>query len=693
MRPEILFPLFANVTALPGVGPRLGKLIGKLAGDKVVSLCWHLPTGLIDRRLAPKIAEAPTGAIVTLTVIVDAHLAPVNPRQPYKVRCRDETGFLHLVFFNARSDYLLKALPTGETRVVSGRIDRFGAELQMTHPDYIVPVAELATFPKIEPVYRMTAGLTPKVLGKVVREALARAPELPEWADAAYLKRQGWTGWRASLLAAHQPESDADLLPVTPVRQRLAFDELLANQLALALVRARQRRLPGRKVVGTGRLQQKAVAALPFALTVSQQRSLQEIQADMAADSRMLRLLQGDVGSGKTVVALLAMLTAAEAGCQAALLAPTEILARQHFATIEPLARAAGVEVALLTGRDKATARDAILTGLASGRTPLAVGTHALFQEDVDFRDLALAVIDEQHRFGVHQRLMLAAKGQGTDVLVMTATPIPRTLMMTAYGDLDASRLLEKPAGRQPIDTRALPLDRLAEVIAAAERAMRKGARVYWVCPLVEESEAIDLAAAEERHAHLSQLFGERIGLVHGRLKTAAKDKVMADFAAGRIQMLVATTVIEVGVDVPAATVMVIEHAERFGLAQLHQLRGRVGRGQQRSTCLLLYQAPLGEMAKARLNILRETEDGFRIAEEDLRLRGAGELLGTRQSGLPEFRFADLAVHGELLAAARDDARIIVERDPDLASPRGAALRTLLYLFERDAAVKTARSG
>jgi len=693
LRPEILFPLFANVTALPGVGPRLGKLIGKLAGDKVVSLCWHLPTGLIDRRLAPKIAEAPTGAIVTLTVIVDAHLAPVNPRQPYKVRCRDETGFLHLVFFNARSDYLLKALPTGETRVVSGRIDRFGAELQMTHPDYIVPVAELATFPKIEPVYRMTAGLTPKVLGKVVREALARAPELPEWADAAYLKRQGWTGWRASLLAAHQPESDADLLPVTPVRQRLAFDELLANQLALALVRARQRRLPGRKVVGTGRLQQKAVAALPFALTVSQQRSLQEIQADMAADSRMLRLLQGDVGSGKTVVALLAMLTAAEAGCQAALLAPTEILARQHFATIEPLARAAGVEVALLTGRDKATARDAILTGLASGRTPLAVGTHALFQEDVDFRDLALAVIDEQHRFGVHQRLMLAAKGQGTDVLVMTATPIPRTLMMTAYGDLDASRLLEKPAGRQPIDTRALPLDRLAEVIAAAERAMRKGARVYWVCPLVEESEAIDLAAAEERHAHLSQLFGERIGLVHGRLKTAAKDKVMADFAAGRIQMLVATTVIEVGVDVPAATVMVIEHAERFGLAQLHQLRGRVGRGQQRSTCLLLYQAPLGEMAKARLNILRETEDGFRIAEEDLRLRGAGELLGTRQSGLPEFRFADLAVHGELLAAARDDARIIVERDPDLASPRGAALRTLLYLFERDAAVKTARSG
>ena len=407
----------------------------------------------------------------------------------------------------------------------------------------------------------------------------------------------------------------------------------------------------------------------------------------------MLRLLQGDVGSGKTVVALLAMLTAAEAGCQAALLTPTEILARQHFATIEPLVKAAGVQVGLLTGADKAAARTAMLAGLESGEIALAVGTHALFQEEVAFRDLALAVIDEQHRFGVHQRLMLAAKGQAADVLVMTATPIPRTLMMTAYGDLDASRLLEKPAGRQPIDTRALPLERLDEVVAAVDRAVTSGARVYWVCPLVEESEVIDLAAASERHALLQQRFGDRVGLVHGRMKTAEKDRVMADFAAGRVQILVATTVIEVGVDVPAATVMVIEHGERFGLAQLHQLRGRVGRGKQRSTCLLLYQAPLGETAKARLNILRETDDGFRIAEEDLRLRGAGELLGTRQSGMPEFRLADLAAHGELLAAARDDARLIVQRDPELATPRGTALRTLLYLFEQDAAIKTLRSG
>jgi ATP-dependent DNA helicase RecG len=563
----------------------------------------------------------------------------------------------------------------------------------MTHPDYIVPLSELPSLQTVEPVYPLTAGLTPKVLGKAVREAVARAPDLPEWIDPAYLKRQGWETWRASLQAVHQPEVERDLALDTPPRQRLAFDELLANQLALALVRARQRRMAGRRTVGSGRLQAKAVGALPFALTPSQKRAVTEIQADMASETRMLRLLQGDVGSGKTIVALLAMLTVAEAGCQAALLAPTEILARQHFATIAPLATAAGVRIDLLTGSDKTRAREASLTGLASGETALAVGTHALFQEEVTFRDLALAVVDEQHRFGVHQRLMLAAKGHATDVLVMTATPIPRTLMMTAYGDLDVSRLLEKPAGRQPIDTRAVPLERLDEVVTAVDRAIRTGARVYWVCPLVEESETVDLAAAAERHAHLVQRFGDRIGLVHGRMKTADKDRVMADFAAGKLQILVATTVIEVGVDVPAATVMVVEHAERFGLAQLHQLRGRVGRGQQRSTCLLLYQPPLGETAKARLNILRETDDGFRIAEEDLRLRGAGELLGTRQSGMPEFHLADLAVHADLLAAARDDARLVLERDPELSSPRGSALRTLLYLFERDAAVKTLRSG
>jgi ATP-dependent DNA helicase RecG len=693
LRPDILFPLFAPVTSLPGVGPRFGKLIAKLAGGKAIDLCWHLPTGIIDRRFSPKLAEAPEGAIVTLTLTIGKHTRPPKPRLPYKVRARDETGSIQLVFFNAKPDYLAKALPEGEQRVVSGRIERYGNELQMTHPDHIGTPAEIAELARVEPVYPLTAGLTPKLLGRAVRAALERAPELPEWLDPAFRARQGWASWRDSLRALHAPQSAEDLALDRPTRRRLAYDELLANQLALALVRLRQKRLAGRRISGDGRLRASIAAALPYRLTASQARAVEEIAADMAGPAPMLRLLQGDVGSGKTVVALMAMAIAAEAGAQAALLAPTEILARQHFATIEPLARAAGLELALLTGRDKGKARAETLEGLASGRIRIAVGTHALLQEEVEFQDLALAVIDEQHRFGVHQRLLLAEKGKSPDVLVMTATPIPRTLMMTAYGDLEVSRLTEKPAGRQPIDTRTLPLERLDEVVSGIARAIKQGARVYWICPLVEESELVDLANAEARATELKRRLGPRIGLVHGRLKAAERDAAMAAFAEGAIDLLVATTVVEVGVDVPAATVMVIEHAERFGLAQLHQLRGRIGRGAKRSTCLLLYQTPLGQTAKARLRIMRETDDGFRIAEEDLRLRGAGELLGTRQSGLPDFRLVDLGAHADLLAAARDDAKLLLERDPDLAGPRGPALRTLLYLFERDAVVKTVRSG
>jgi ATP-dependent DNA helicase RecG len=692
LRPEVLYPLFAQTTTLPGIGPRLGKLIEKVAGKTVASLCWHLPTGVIDRRYSPKLAEAPEGAIVTVTITVDSHLPPANRRLPYKVRCHDGTAGLMLVFFHGQADYLVRQLPPGEERVVSGRIERYDGHLQMTHPDYIATPAEMAGLKRVEPVYPMTAGLTPKILGRAIQAAVSRAPELPEWNDKALTQKMKWPAWHTAVWVAHNPTSAEDLSPNTPARRRLAYDELLANQLALGLVRAAQRRPLGRSIRGDGRLRAKVLAALPYQLTGAQAQAIGEIDADMAAIHRMLRLLQGDVGSGKTVVALLAMLNAVEAGTQAAMLAPTEILARQHMATLEPLAAAAGLRIALLTGRDKGKARSAVLAGLADGSIALAVGTHALVQEDVVFRDLALAVVDEQHRFGVEQRLALAAKGRQAHLLAMTATPIPRTLMMTVYGDLDVSRLTEKPPGRQPIDTRTLPLDRLEEVVAAVRRAIAGGARVFWICPLVEESDVVDLAAAEQRFAGLKDVFGERVGLVHGRMKGSERDAAMGAFAEGRLDILVATTVIEVGVDVPAASVMVIEHAERFGLAQLHQLRGRVGRGQARSTCLLLYQAPLGETARARLQILRETEDGFRIAEEDLRLRGAGELLGTRQSGLPDFRLAHPAEHADLIAIAHDDARLILERDAALATPRGSALRTLLYLFERDAAIKTLRA-
>ena len=693
MRPEILYPLFAPVTKLPGIGPRMAKLVEKLAGPQVVDLLWHLPSGLIDRRFAPKVADAPDGVIATITIRVEAHQPSRNRRMPYRVLCSDDTGPLNLVFFHAKADYLERELPVGETRIVSGKVEHYDGVAQMTHPDHMGKPEKIVELQAVEPVYPMTAGLTPKPLGRAIKAAVKLAPELAEWNDPAWLARQDWPGWRDALTSAHAPGSDADLSILTPARMRLAYDELLANQLALLLVRLRQRRMPGRMIDGDGSLRAKAVAALPYTLTGSQQEALGEIITDMASPSRMLRLLQGDVGSGKTVVALLALLNAVECGGQAAIMAPTEILARQHLATIKPLTDAIGVRAEILTGRDKGKPRQAILDGFASGDISIAIGTHALFQEDVTFHDLALAVIDEQHRFGVHQRLSLTGKGETIDMLVMTATPIPRTLMLTAYGDLDVSRLLDKPPGRQPIDTRALPLERLEDVVGGLRRAISDGARVYWVCPLVEESEISDMAAATTRQAALVQRFGDRVGLVHGRMKGKEKDEVMARFAAGDLDILVATTVIEVGVDVPEASVMVIEHAERFGLSQLHQLRGRVGRGARASSCLLLYAQPLGETARARIKVMRETDDGFRIAEEDLRLRGAGELLGTRQSGLPEFRIADIAAHGDLLAAARDDARLIVERDPDLASPRGEALRTLLYLFERDAVVPTVRSG
>ena len=693
MRPAILNPLFAKATVLPGVGTRTAAAVEHLAGPLVVHLLWHLPSGLIDRRHAPKVAEAEAGTTATLTLRIDRHRPSPDRRRPTKVLCSDETGFITLVFFHAKGDWLQRSLPEGSVRVVSGRVERYGDELQMAHPDHIAPLDERDSVQTVEPVYPLTAGITAKPMTRAVRAALAKAPALPEWIEPRLVEARHWPAWKNALAAAHAPESIADLEPDAFARSRLAYDELLANQLALALVRRSARGGRGRAVAGDGRLREKVEAALPFRLTGSQRQAADEIAADLARERRMLRLLQGDVGSGKTVVALLAMLVAVEAGAQAALMAPTELLAQQHGATLGGLLEGSGVSFALLTGRDRGREREATLAALAAGEIDILVGTHALFQKGVAFQDLALAVVDEQHRFGVHQRMLLARKGPAADLLVMTATPIPRSLVLTAYGDMDVSRIEGRLPGRDAVETRAMPLERLDEVAAAVGRARAAGAKVYWVCPLVEESETVDLAAATDRHEGLRQAFGERVALVHGRMKAAEKDAAMAAFAGDGADILVATTVVEVGVDVPAATVMIVEHAERFGLAQLHQLRGRVGRGEKPGTCLLLYAAPLGETARARIAILRETDDGFRIAEEDLRLRGAGELLGTRQSGMPEFHLADLAHHEELLAVARDDVRLVLERDPELESERGRALRTLLYLFERDMAVRYLRSG
>jgi ATP-dependent DNA helicase RecG len=702
MRPSLLDPLFAPITSLDGVGPKVADMIEKVvpadltdrharAGD----LLFTLPHSIIDRRNRPGIAFSPAGAIVTLDLRVDRHQPPPrgNRSVPYRVYAHDDTGEIGLTFFHAHAAYLDKAMPVGEHIVVSGRMEWFNGRPTMVHPDHIALAGQADGLPLLEPVYPLTAGLSAKVLRRAIAQSLARVPVLPEWLDGEVKRRQTFPLFGEALQRLHNPADPIDVSPENPAWRRLAYDELLAGQISLALVRARTKRLSGRPLTGEGRIVEQIRAALPYSLTRSQELALAEINDDLASPDRMLRLLQGDVGSGKTVVALLAMARAVEAGGQAALMAPTEILARQHLATIAPLAARAELTAAILTGREKGRERTEILNGLQSGSIDIVIGTHALFQEPVIYHDLVLAIVDEQHRFGVHQRLAITAKGDAPDMLVMTATPIPRTLVLTAFGDMDVSRLTEKPAGRQPIRTVTLPLYRLDDLIGRMRDAINDGQKVYWICPLVEESEEIKLMSAEDRHDMLGDIFGDIVGLVHGRMKGAEKDEAMRAFKAGETRILVATTVIEVGVDVPDATIIVVEHAERFGLAQLHQLRGRVGRGDKPSSCVLLYKDPLGETAKRRLSVMRDTEDGFLISEEDLKLRGEGEVLGTRQSGTPGFQVARIEFHADLLEIARDDARLLLSQDPELQSGRGEAIRILLYLFGRDEAVRLLRAG
>jgi ATP-dependent DNA helicase RecG len=695
MRPALLNPLFAPLNALSGVGPKLMAPFGRLLEHeppRVIDLLFHLPYSALDRRARPKLKDVVPGTIATVQVTAERH-QPGRGRAPHKIVAGDDTGTLEIVYFNLPRERVEKMLPLGETRYVSGRVDLYDGRLQMVHPDRVVDEKGLAQLPLVEPVYSLTEGIGAGIVRRAMASALAKLREFPEWLDAAFLAQRKFLSFSTALRRMHAPESPSDVLPESPFRARLAYDELLSHQLALALVRGRIRREAGRASTGTGILRKKIEAALPFSLTGAQRGAIEEIVRDLSSDQRMLRLLQGDVGAGKTVVALMAAAHVIEAGRQAALMAPTEILARQHFERLRPLAAAAGIRLALLTGRDKGRERERLLDELHAGKIDLLVGTHALFQEGVEFRDLAFAIVDEQHRFGVHQRLALAEKGEAADLLVMTATPIPRTLVLTYFGDMETSELRSKPASRKPIDTRTVSLGRIEEVVEAVGRAVESGARAYWICPLIEESEIVDLAAAEERYEFLRQRFGKRVGLVHGRMKGRERDEAMERFAKGETQILVATTVIEVGVDVSEATIMVVEQAERFGLAQLHQLRGRVGRGAGQSTCLLLYKGPLGDAAKRRLSTLRETEDGFRIAEEDLALRGEGEVLGTRQSGLPGFKIARPELHRDLLEAARKDAALIVSRDPSLSSERSQALRVLLHLFERDDAVRLIEAG
>ncbi|WP_295311656.1 ATP-dependent DNA helicase RecG [Roseobacter sp.] len=687
-RPETLFPLFAGMATLAGVGPKTAQHFEAMGIAAPRDLLLTLPQGGIDRRRRETVLGAEFPQTVTVSVTIGTHRPARTKGGAYRIDVTDAQTAFQLVFFHARGDYWQKTLPEGCKRVVSGKVEVFDGIPQMVHPDHIVTPEKADDIPLFEPVYPLTAGINQKLMYKATRGALQLVPETDEWVDPAQRKKAGWPGFKEALQAAHAPQMHTDLSHTAPARERLAYDELMAHQITLALARLSDRRRAGRASAGDGRLQARVLSALPYDATGAQTRAISGINADMAAGSRMNRLLQGDVGSGKTLVAFMALLRAVEAGGQGVLMAPTEILARQHLESLQPLAEDAGVVLEILTGRDKGRERQAKLAALSRGDIHILVGTHAVFQADVTFADLRLAVVDEQHRFGVRQRLELGKKGAAADVLVMTATPIPRSLALAQYGDMDVSVLDEKPPGRKPVKTALISTDRTDEVIERLRTAVKDGRQCYWVCPLVDESETTDLADAEARFRMLRATLGEGIvGLVHGQMPPAEKDAAMAAFQSGQTRVLVATTVIEVGVNVPAATIMVIERAEIFGLAQLHQLRGRVGRGAESSTCLLMYKPPLSENGRRRLEVLRETEDGFVIAETDLQMRGAGDVIGTAQSGVPRFRIADLERQAGLMAVAQSDARRLLESDPGLQSPRGQAARMLLWLMRQEEAI------
>jgi ATP-dependent DNA helicase RecG len=686
MRPDILNPLFAEIRSMKGVGPALAKPLERLKLERVKDLLYHFPASWTYRKHVSELDVTDVGANIIIRVVIADHRGGSSPRAPTRIFASDAEGnYVTLTFFGRNGGWARKQLPIGEERIISGKLERYGDELQMVHPDHIEPIDSEIKPGLAEAVYPLSDGLTNKRLGQLTAEALTYLPTLPEWIEPGLLAKRGWADWATSLAIVHRKDDEN-------ARDRLAYDELLSNQLAMRLVRAALDRRRGVLIKGDGRLVDRL--KLPFELTGAQKRTIAEIEGDMQQPRPMLRLLQGDVGSGKTMVALITLLRAVEAGMQGAFLAPTEILARQHYANLQQLLAGLPVNVAILTGRDKGKAREATLMGLAGGSIDILVGTHAIFQEAVTYKSLAVAVIDEQHRFGVSQRLMLSRKASGVPhLLVMTATPIPRTLALACYGEMDSSQLDELPPGRTPVETRVMSSERLPELVEGVARHLEAGKQAFWVCPLVEESANSDLAAAEQRAEALKKRFGDQVALVHGRMKGIEKDAVMQEFIAGKTKLLVATTVIEVGVDVPNASLMIVEAADRFGLAQLHQLRGRVGRGAEKSICLLVRSAHIGETAHARLALMRETNDGFRIAEEDMKLRGAGELLGTRQSGDSPFRIATAEQVRAMIGTASDDAKLLLDRDGGLSGPRGEAARIALYLFERDAGIATLRGG
>ena len=685
MRPKILYKLFSNIISLKGIGPKNAKVIERLCGKYVIDLLFHKPSTYIDRRNSPKIIDLEEGKIATIIVTIDSHSPSFNKRMPYRINCTDNTGSVSIVYFNLRGPYLKKIFPVGRQKVISGKFEKFNDNFQITHPQHVVDIDNLDNVKKIECIYPLTSGLTSKTIQKSINSALINLDPLPEWIPDDKIRTNNWPNWNEAIKKIHNPINTSDSVN-SLFLERLVFDELLAQQLTIRLIKNKISHTQGIALERNNKFINQLEKKLDFSLTNDQLKTIDEISSDQSKPSKMLRLLQGDVGSGKTIVALFAMMQCLENEKRSILMAPTEILAEQHFNTIANIINSMNLTCSLITSSTKEN---------HNFNADILIGTHALFQEKVSFDNIGLVVIDEQHKFGVHQRILLNEKaGNDCDILLMTATPIPRTLELAAYGDTDISKIMEKPKNRKEINTKSINITKVEDLKKSLNKIIDKGEKIYWVCPLVDESEKLQLQSVNERLKDLRNYYNDySVEIVHGQMQQEDKNSVMQKFKSGKVNILVATSVIEVGIDDPDATVIIIENAERFGLSQLHQLRGRVGRGAKTSTCILLFNGPLTENAKRRIKIMKETNDGFKIAEEDLDIRGAGEILGSKQSGVPNFKLSNLDKHKHLLEEARETAIKTIKDDPQLKSSLGKAQRVLLHLFRNDVAIDYLKTG
>ena len=665
-----------NVSTLDGVGIKTKKILKKKKIEKISDLLWNLPQGFVDRSNIKQLDKLEIGKITTVKVKVLKYNFPRKRNLPNKVFCEDEKGKIEIIFFNSREGYIRNILPLNTMVVVSGKINYYKNKYQITNPDYTVPINKENFVNKLMPKYSLTEGLTEKVYNKLINQVLENIIEIPEWHNNEVLKKIGNVSWHNAILEIHKKKEN---LLNSKYYKRLAYDEILANLLVLSEVRQRVRKYNKQKKIFDNTLSKKIISNFNFSLTEDQKKAVNEINNDLMSDYKMFRILQGDVGSGKTIVSFIAAANTIKSKWQVALMAPTEILAKQHYILACKIFKSSGIKISFLSGKTDPKEKKIILKNLLDGNINFLIGTHALFQKNTVFKKLGLVIIDEQHKFGVKQRIDLSDKGgKECDILLMSATPIPRTLVLTIYGDMDISILSEKPIGRKEIITLSKPEEKISEIILFIKKQINIGNQVFWVCPLIDESKKLDYSAAVEKYNYLSKIFNKNVGLIHGGLDKNKKNDVLNSFLNKSINILVSTTVIEVGIDFPNANVIIIENSNKFGLSQLHQLRGRVGRGSTQGTCILLYKKNLSENAKKRIKILKNSNDGFFIAEEDMKLRGFGDILGFQQSGMKDFKLADPVHHADLFKIAEQDIKNI-----ELNKKNSKKYDFLLKLFDK----------